>query len=196
VCSIRTIYIYIYGVLGGKSNTIRRHLKVIHLYLVPTSTVKETEIGCNWPSLFILKTKILEIKKLKILLIEDDTIEVMKFKRAIAKLEMAHELTEAKNGEEALLLLKDKGVLPDIIFLDLNMPRINGLEFLKMLKDDEVLRFLPTIILTTSSNRKDVLASYSIGVAGYIIKPLKYDDYVEKIKIALQYWSMNELIKA
>jgi len=136
------------------------------------------------------------MKKLKILLIEDDTIEVMKFKRAIAKLEMQHELMEAKNGEEALALLEDRSVLPDIIFLDLNMPRINGLEFLKLLKENEVLRFLPTIILTTSNNRKDVLASYSIGVAGYIIKPLKYDEYVEKLKIALQYWSMNELIKA
>lgn len=136
------------------------------------------------------------IQKLRILLIEDDTIEVMKLKRAITKLEMDHELIEAKNGEEALEILKDHSVLPDVIFLDLNMPKINGLEFLKILKEDSVLRFLPTIMLTTSSNRKDILACYDIGVAGYIIKPLKYDHYVEKIKIALSYWSMNELIKA
>ena len=135
-------------------------------------------------------------KKLKILLIEDDTIEVMKLKRAITKLEMDHELIEAKNGEEALAILKNQNILPDIIFLDLNMPKINGLEFLKILKEDSILRFLPTIMLTTSSNRKDILACYNIGVAGYIIKPLKYDHYVEKIDSALNYWSMNELIKA
>lgn len=135
-------------------------------------------------------------RKLKILLIEDDTIEVMKLKRAIKKLNMDHELIEAKNGEEALGRLNDHSELPDIIFLDLNMPKINGLEFLKILKDDKVLRFLPTIMLTTSSNRKDILACYDTGVAGYIIKPLKYDHYVSKIEAALNYWSMNELIKA
>ena len=135
-------------------------------------------------------------RKLRILLVEDDAIEVMKLKRAIAKLDMNHELIEAKNGEEALEILKDHSVLPDVLFLDLNMPKINGIEFLKILKKDEVLRFLPTVMLTTSSNRKDMLACYDTGVAGYIIKPLKYDHYVEKIKSALEYWSMNELIKA
>jgi CheY-like chemotaxis protein len=143
-----------------------------------------------------IKINSLGTKKLRILLIEDDAIEVMKLKRAIAKLEMNHELIEAKNGEEALDILKDHTVLPDVIFLDLNMPKINGIEFLKILKKDEILRFLPTVMLTTSSNRKDILACYDTGVAGYIIKPLKYDHYVEKIKSALEYWSMNELIKA
>ena len=134
--------------------------------------------------------------KLRVLLIEDDTIEVMKLKRAISSLEMNHELIEAKNGEEALTILKKNTVLPDILFLDLNMPKINGIEFLKILKKDQVFRFLPTIMLTTSSNRKDILACYDIGVAGYIIKPLKYSDYVAKIEKALNYWSMNELIKS
>lgn len=134
--------------------------------------------------------------KLRVLLIEDDTIEVMKLKRAISSLEMNHELIEAKNGEEALAILKNNTVLPDILFLDLNMPKINGIEFLKILKKDQVFRFLPTIMLTTSSNRKDILACYDIGVAGYIIKPLKYSEYVAKIETALNYWSMNELIKS
>lgn len=134
--------------------------------------------------------------KLKILLIEDDTIEVMKLKRAINKLELEHELIEATNGEEAITLLKNDQILPDIIFLDLNMPKINGLEFLKILKEDDILKYIPTIILTTSNNRKDVLACYQTGVAGYIIKPLKYEDYIKKISVALEYWSMNQLIKA
>lgn len=129
------------------------------------------------------------------MLIEDDTIEVMKLQRAIAKLEMPHEIIEAKNGEEALQILKDNNSLPDLILLDLNMPRINGLEFLKILKQDEFMRFLPVVILTTSSNRKDMLECYREGVAGYILKPLKYDDYVEKIRVVLNYWGTNELIK-
>lgn len=132
---------------------------------------------------------------LKILLIEDDTIEVMKLKRAIKKLEMKHDILEAKNGEEAITMLKESETLPDIILLDLNMPKINGIEFLKILKEDDRLLYLPTIILTTSSNRKDVLECYKHGVAGYIIKPLKYDLYVEKIGKTLAYWSENELIK-
>lgn len=132
---------------------------------------------------------------LRILLIEDDQIEVLKLKRAIKKLEMNHQLLEAQNGLEALELLRDTDDLPDIIFLDLNMPKINGLEFLKILKSDDRLRFLPTIILTTSSNRADVLDCYKIGVAGYILKPLKYESYVEKVKRTLLYWGENELIK-
>ena len=128
-------------------------------------------------------------------MIEDDQIEVMKLKRTIEKLNLNHELVEAKNGEYALEILKSNKDLPDIIFLDLNMPKINGLEFLKILKSSPILRYLPTIILTTSSNRKDVLACYEIGVAGYILKPLKYNDYTDKIMKVLSYWSENELIK-
>ena len=134
-------------------------------------------------------------KILKILLLEDDQIEVMKLKRTIKKLDLHHELVEAQNGEDALEILKNSTSLPNIIFLDLNMPKINGLEFLKILKSDPVLRYLPTIILTTSSNRKDVLACYEIGVAGYILKPLKYTEYTNKIEKVLSYWSENELIK-
>jgi len=132
---------------------------------------------------------------LSILLIEDDTIEVMKLKRAIKKLKLDHNLIEASNGEKALEFIRSESQLPDIIFLDLNMPRLNGIEFLKILRDDPVLRYLPTIILTTSANQKDILECYKHGVGGYIIKPLKYEDYVNKIRIVLSYWSQNELIK-
>jgi DNA-binding NarL/FixJ family response regulator len=75
------------------------------------------------------------------------------------------------------------------------MPKINGIEFLSILKADAILKYLPTIILTTSNNHKDVLECYKIGIAGYIIKPLKYDDYVDKIDRVLAYWSINELIR-
>lgn len=134
------------------------------------------------------------IKSLNILLIEDDTIEVMKFNRVIKTLNLNHKIIEANNGEEALEILRIKEIIPDIILLDLNMPKLNGLEFLRILKNDESLKFIPSIVLTTSSNHKDLLECYKIGIAGYLLKPLKYDDYMERIKKLLDYWSINELI--
>lgn len=131
---------------------------------------------------------------LKILLIEDDTIEVMKLNRASSSLNLNHQIFEANNGEVALELLKDHSALPDIILLDLNMPKVNGIEFLRILKNDDRLKYIPTIILTTSNNQKDLLECYKIGIAGYILKPLKYDDYVSRIQKLLAYWSINELI--
>lgn len=134
------------------------------------------------------------MKTLKILLIEDDIIEVMKLNRTVASLQLNHKIIEANNGEEALEILQKKDELPDIILLDLNMPKINGIEFLNILKNDSVLRYIPTIILSTSNNQKDLLECYKTGIAGYVIKPLKYEDYVSKIEKLLAYWSINELI--
>jgi CheY-like chemotaxis protein len=74
------------------------------------------------------------------------------------------------------------------------MPRINGIEFLGILKQDPVLKYIPAIILTTSNNHTDILECYKIGVAGYVLKPLKYDDYIDRIKKLLEYWSVNEVI--
>ncbi|MFD1616592.1 response regulator [Gelatiniphilus marinus] len=132
------------------------------------------------------------MKTLKILLIEDDMIEIMKFTRVISSLSLPHKIIEASNGEDALGLLEDKDNLPDIILLDLNMPKINGIEFLTILKNDKDLKYIPTIILTTSSNPRDLLACYEIGIAGYILKPLKYEEYASKIEKLLSYWSVNK----
>jgi CheY-like chemotaxis protein len=134
------------------------------------------------------------MKMLNILLIEDDLIEVMKLNRATSSLQLNHNIKEANNGEVALKLLEQKDSLPDIILLDLNMPKISGIEFLKILKNDERLKYIPTIILTTSNNQRDLLECYKIGIAGYVLKPLKYEDYVSKIEKLLAYWSINELI--
>ncbi|MFP9098787.1 response regulator [Flavobacterium sp. RHBU_24] len=130
---------------------------------------------------------------LNILLIEDDAIEVMKFNRVLKSLGLSHKVIEAGNGEEALTILKEKNIIPDIILLDLNMPKINGIEFLGILKSDEVLKYIPAIILSTSNNHRDVMECYSIGIAGYLIKPLRYEDYTDRIKKLLEYWSANEL---
>lgn len=133
-------------------------------------------------------------KSLNILLIEDDEIEIMKLQRVKSSLNLNHKILEARNGEEALVLLEKSDRRPDIIFLDLNMPKIDGIQFLTILKADKILRSIPVIILTTSSNHNDVLKCLDIGVAGYIIKPLKYDDYIMRIEKVFEYWSINELV--
>ncbi|AUC23652.1 response regulator [Polaribacter sejongensis] len=134
-------------------------------------------------------------KSLKILLIEDNLIEIMKMKRTLSLLKLEHTIQEAKNGEEALKILEDKSNFPDLILLDLNMPKMSGIEFLSILKKDENIQHIPTVILTTSDNQRDLDQCYKIGVSGYILKPLKYDDYVQKIEKVLSYWSTNELKK-
>ena len=99
-----------------------------------------------------------------------------------------------KNVEEALLFLQNRTVILDIILLDLNMPKISGIEFLSILKNCKKLSYIPTIILTTSNNQKDLFECYRLGISGYILKPLKFDDYVDKIEATLNYWSHNEFI--
>ncbi|MCG1037256.1 response regulator [Polaribacter sargassicola] len=132
-------------------------------------------------------------RKLKILLIEDNLIEIMKMKRTISLLKLEHTIQEAKNGEEALKVLEDKSNFPDLILLDLNMPKMSGIEFLDIIKKTDDFKHIPTVILTTSDNQKDLFECYKIGISGYILKPLKYDDYVKKIEAVLTYWSTNEL---
>ncbi|MDX6746023.1 response regulator [Polaribacter sp. PL03] len=134
-------------------------------------------------------------KQLNVLLIEDNLIEIMKMKRTISLLELNHNISVANNGEEALKILEDKSNFPDLILLDLNMPKISGIEFLSILKKNDDIKHIPTVILTTSDNQKDLEECYRLGVSGYILKPLKYDDYVKKIEKVLSYWSINELKK-
>lgn len=126
-------------------------------------------------------------KKLEILLVDDDRIEFMKLSRVTKD---KHNVTHALNGKKALETLQS--FTPDIILLDLNMPDTNGIEFLTILKNDEVMKYIPTIVLTTSNNKEDIYECYKIGIAGYVLKPLKYEDYELKINAILDYWSLNE----
>lgn len=131
-------------------------------------------------------------EKLKILLVEDDRIEILKFKRSVSNIINDYDLSLSNNGKEAFIEI-DKEI-PDLIILDLNMPDTNGIEFLMILKNDEELKHIPVIILTTSNNDKDISECYRLGIAGYVLKPLKYDDYESKIKAVLRYWSLNEFL--
>lgn len=131
--------------------------------------------------------------KLKILLIEDDRIEVLKFKRSIPQEFEDFTLTLANDGNEAFSIIENN--LPDMILLDLNMPDTNGIEFLNAIKSNADLKHIPVVVLTTSDSNKDIVECYKIGIAGYVLKPLKYEDYEEKIKAVINYWSLNEFLK-
>lgn len=134
------------------------------------------------------------MKSLSILLIDDDEIERMKFRKICEKNNFSHSISEANNGEVAIKLLNNTDNSFDIIILDLNMPKMNGFEFLKILKSDENLKYIPTIIMSTSSNFNDVKDCYKFGIAGYFKKPLHFNDYSSKIISLLNYWGENELI--
>lgn len=132
------------------------------------------------------------MKKLKILLIEDDEIERMKFAK-VASNQWGIAIIEAENGERALDIL-DQIELPNLIVLDLNMPKINGVEFLKILKTNKALQYIPIVVMSTSNNHNDIKKCYEIGVSGYMIKPLHYEDYKKKLTSLIDYWMNNELI--
>lgn len=129
---------------------------------------------------------------LNILLIDDDLIEFLKFKRAISK-EANCNITYVKDFDEATTELKNN--IPEIILLDLNIPLSSGVDFLSFLKSEEKYKHIPVIILSTSDNKTDILNCYNIGVCGYMIKPLRYEDYEKKINIIVNYWFLNEFIK-
>lgn len=129
-----------------------------------------------------------------ILLIEDDRVDVMTVKRALRELRITNELLVAGNGEEGLQLLRDPDVKkPCIILLDLNMPKMNGIEFLSIVKKDDDLKRIPVVVLTTSKDEQDKLASFENSVAGYMIKPVDYTKFVETIRTIELYWTLNEL---
>lgn len=143
--------------------------------------------------MFFARVFINKMKKLNVLLIEDDEIERLKFKRVCDKNNFNLSITEANNGEKALEYLNNDTSLPDFILLDLNMPKMNGIEFLKLLKSKEKIKYIPIIILSSSNNHNDVKECYDIGIAGYVIKPLHYEDYSDRISSLINYWKNNEL---
>lgn len=129
-----------------------------------------------------------------ILLVEDDHIDAMTVKRAFKELKITNRLVHMVNGEEALEYLRsDSERKSCLILLDLNMPRMNGIEFLKIVKEDETLKSIPVIVLTTSDEEEDVSESFRRGVAGYIVKPVDYKGFVEAARAINLYWTLSEL---
>jgi len=120
----------------------------------------------------------MEIKN--ILLVEDDELDVISVERSLKKLDHPYELETTYNGIEALEVLnqakQQKRPLPDVILLDLNMPKMNGIEFLKELRKDENLKNIQVFVMTTSGDESDRKITEQLGVSGYLIKPLNFNN--------------------
>lgn len=137
-------------------------------------------------------------KLLHILLVDDDTVDVMNVQRAFKKNNILNPLYVAHDGLEALQLLQNegKGRIPSdrrLILLDLNMPRMNGLEFLRTIREDPKLRSTAVVVLTTSDDDRDKVEAYNLNVAGYILKPVTFSAFVETMATLNKYWSINEM---
>ena len=129
-----------------------------------------------------------------ILLVEDDVVDQMSVQRSFKDLKIVHRLGIKGNGVEALEYLRDPTVQrPFLILLDLNMPRMNGIEFLREVRKDEALKMLPVVVLTSSKEERDRIESFDLNVAGYMIKPVDYRDFVEVIRTIDRYWATSEV---
>lgn len=133
-----------------------------------------------------------------ILLVEDDEVDTMNVKRAFKKVNIKNPLHIAGDGVEALAMLRGEGVpkltpTPKIILLDINMPRMNGIEFLEHLRADPAFKSISVIVLTTSNEERDKVAAYNLNVAGYILKPVQMDKFIETVSCLNLYWSIIEL---
>lgn len=137
-------------------------------------------------------------KMVDVLLVEDDEVDVMNVRRAFKKNNIANPLHVAGNGIEALAMLRGEGrpsLLPGdrrLVLLDLNMPRMGGIEFLRELRADPELRPTPVVVLTTSNDDKDRVEAYNLNVAGYILKPVTPASFSETLATLNKYWMLSE----
>ena len=135
------------------------------------------------------------MRSLNILLVEDDEVDVMNVQRSFKKNNISNPLFVAGNGIEALEMLRN-GSVPNqnrLILLDINMPKMNGIEFLRALRADPALRASPVVVLTTSNDDKDRMESFQLNVAGYLLKPVTFSSFVELMLALNKYWMLVEL---
>jgi CheY-like chemotaxis protein len=142
----------------------------------------------------------MEERIINILLVEDDEVDIMNVKRAFKKYKITNPLYTAGNGIEALAMLRSSteqySQIPKkrrLVLLDLNMPKMNGLEFLQELRQDEQLKRTPVIVLTTSDEDKDRIEAYNLNIAGYILKPVTFGNFAEVMVALNKYWALCEM---
>jgi CheY-like chemotaxis protein len=129
-----------------------------------------------------------------ILLVEDDQVDTMTVTRALKEIHVTNPLVHLENGEDAVNYLRDpQKEKPCIVLLDLNMPIMNGIEFLQVVKNDSKLRCIPVVVLTTSEEQQDKVNSFNLGVAGYMAKPVDYRQFVEVMRSIDAYWTISEM---
>jgi CheY-like chemotaxis protein len=133
-----------------------------------------------------------------LLIVEDDEIDLMGIKRALKELRIKNPTIRAKDGVEALEILRgenghEKLQKPYIILLDLNMPRMDGVQFLQAIRDDEALKKSVVFVLTTSDTDEDITSAYTHNVAGYIVKSDAKDSFREAMNMLDIYWTIVQL---
>jgi CheY-like chemotaxis protein len=133
----------------------------------------------------------------RILLVEDDPKDVELTLTALEEYNLANEVIVARDGEEALEYLYSRGKFktrsndnPSVMLLDLKLPKVDGLEVLKQIKSEEKLRMIPVVVLTSSKEEKDMVASYSLGVNAYVVKPVDFHAFVNAIKELGVFWAV------
>jgi CheY-like chemotaxis protein len=134
-------------------------------------------------------------RMLNILLVEDDEVDVMNVRRAFERNNVSNPLYVAGNGLEALEMLRD-GTVPverRLILLDLNMPKMNGIEFLQALRADPELASSSVVVLTTSNDDQDKIDAYNLNVAGYLLKPVTFSNFCERMTTLNKYWTLVEM---
>lgn len=139
------------------------------------------------------------MKQKNILLVEDDYLDIVSVQRTLKKLNVNHTLYIAHNGQEALEMLKGPSAkqlpsLPDVILLDVNMPRMNGIEFLTALRADRELKNIKVFIMTTSEEEYDKVSAKGLGISGYILKPLDFDNYNNRASSMDTFELLTELL--
>ncbi len=128
-----------------------------------------------------------------ILLIEDDDVDIMTVRRSLKELCVSNPLDQVSDGEQGLAFLRNPAnARPGLILLDLNMPRMNGVEFLVELRADAALKSIPVVVLTTSREETDRISAFSQSVSGYMIKPVDYPQFVNTMRIIRDYWEASE----
>lgn len=134
-------------------------------------------------------------RTLNILVVDDDDVDVMNIKRVFRQSQIHHPLFVASHGLEALSLLRSSTIPPSrrLVLLDINMPQMNGIEFLRELRSDPELKQTSVVILTTSENERDKRAASELNVAGYLIKPVTFDAFTEAMLTLNKYWTLMEL---
>jgi DNA-binding response OmpR family regulator len=133
----------------------------------------------------------------RILLVEDDPRDVELTMTALAEYNLSNEVVVASDGEEALDYLYYRGKFqrrsgenPAVLLLDLKLPKVDGLEVLKTLKSDDTLKMIPVVVLTSSREEKDMVASYRLGVNAYVVKPVDFHEFVNAIKELGIFWAI------
>jgi len=139
--------------------------------------------------------------QIPILLVEDDRLDVKNVQRAFSQLRITNPLFVVGDGEQALRFLRNEPPFadlsayprPGLILLDINMPIMSGIEFLQQYKATTEFKSIPAVVLTTSDEERDLAESYDLGIAGYIVKPITFEDFVDVISRIDLYWSICSL---